>query len=277
MTIRDGDRFVVGIDLGASQDYTVISIATRAHSERGRVCLFGHIECLPQNMPFERQCDEISSLLRRPMIHGRIDSVAADFTGIGAPVWEMLQRRQLPNLKGVLITGGQPGSATQRGNIHHVPKIDLIDGFRTLGNTGRLFVHPGLKNAKKFEAELQDFRVEYTETGYMKMNAVSGSHDDIVMSVAIAAYTAEFANVSHNNWMEFMRRQAYGGISRSDSRAQSHGVVRLKRPASNTATTLYTMTGAKIDIGPDGTVELPEGEQVIAMLRDGWTHIEAAP
>jgi hypothetical protein len=276
MTIRDGDRFVVGIDLARAIDYTVITIATKAYSERGRVYFFGHIECLPQNMPFERQCDEISRLLRRPEIYGRIDSVGVDFGGIGAPVWEMLQRRQLPNMKGVQITGGRPGSGNHNGIVHHVPKHDLVDGFRMLGDTGRLFVHPDLKHAKRFESELQDFKVEYSETGYMKMNAVSGSHDDIVMSVAIGVYVAEFANASFNNWMDFVRGESYS-IRRSDSRAPSRGVVKLKRPSGNVATTLYTLTGEQIYIGPDGTVELPEGEQVIAMLRDGWTHIEAAP
>jgi hypothetical protein len=209
------------------------------------------------------------------MIHGRIDVVGVDFTGIGQPIWEMLQRRQLPNMKGVLITGGQPGSATQRGSIHHVPKIDLIDGFRTLGNTGRLFVHPGLKHAKRFEAELQDFKVEYTETGYMKMNAVSGSHDDIVNSVGIAAYTAEFANVSHNNWMEFLGRQAYGyGSPLSNSKAISSSFIKLQRPPSSGVSHLDTITGRRVAVAADGTVEL-SAEEAASYVRDGWTRVEA--
>jgi len=93
-----------------------------------------------------------------------------------------------------------------------------------------------------------------------------------VLALAIALWRAH-GNDSFNNWMEFMRQEQHGVIHAASKHQPQ--LVKLQRPNNNPATTLYTMTGEKIDIGPDGIVEVA-GEQATALLQAGWTRIEVA-
>jgi hypothetical protein len=199
--LRSGQKFHMGMDLAQANDRTVITIAKRLRRNGFNYYRGGHFEIMPKNMPFETQCDKLANLINR-LQHGGgiVESVTIDYTGIGRPIWEMLRRRKVPGLKGILITGGEAGSGTQKGDIYHVPKIDLITGLQSLVNLNRFIVHPDVPHAKEFENELRNYTVVYSETGRMLMNARSGSHDDIVISTALTAYVAEFTNASYSNW-----------------------------------------------------------------------------
>ena len=255
-TLRSGLRFDIGIDLAQANDRTVMTIAKKMYRNGYRYYRIGHIEIMPKNMPFESQCDTIANRINRLQDSGgTVDTVTIDYTGIGRPVWEMLRRRRIPGLKGVLITGGEAGSGTQKGDIYHVPKIDLITGLQSLVNLGRLIAHPEMQHAQDFENELRNYAVQYSETGRMLMNARSGSHDDIVISGALTPYVSEFTNASYSNWEGHFRDH---GVGLGDDESAELPCFKIEPMVPGSISNLYDIDGFPVAIAADGTALVDE-------------------
>jgi hypothetical protein len=259
--LRQGQHFDIGIDLAQARDRTVVTMAKKIWRKGIRYYRVGHFEIMPQNMPFEHQCNVISNMISRLQDSGGfVDTVTIDYTGIGRPVWEMLRRRKIPNLKGVLITGGEPGSGTQKGDIYHVPKIDLITGLQSLADPRlrRLIVHPDVPHAQDFENELRNYTVQYTETGRMMMNAKSGGHDDIVIATALTPYVSEYTNNSFSNWEGHFWNQ--GGGDDGDDSSPTFKIEII--PGNTIPTHFYDCDGFLVPVAADGTVIVNERTMV---------------
>jgi hypothetical protein len=255
-TLRQGQRFDIGIDLAQAHDRTVMTIAKRMWRDGFRYFRIGHFEIMPKNMPFESQCNVIANRINRLQDSGGVvDTVTIDYTGIGRPVWEMLRRRRIPGLKGILITGGEPGSGTQKGDIYHVPKIDLITGLQALVNLRRLIAHPEVPHAQEFENELRNYTVQYSETGRMLMNARSGGHDDIVISTALTPYVTEFTNESFSNWEGHFRDH---GVGLGDDESPELPLFKIEQIVPNSISNLYDIDGFPVVIAADGTALVNE-------------------
>jgi hypothetical protein len=150
----------------------------------GSVFRCGHLERLPLGTSYPGIVAHVARLLHR-LPAG--DELAIDYTGVGAPIFDMFAASGL-SATGVLITGGT--SETREGGVVGVPKLVLVSRLQALLHEGRLKIHRNLAEAATLVRELQDFRVEFTAAGSLTFNARSGKHDDLVLALAIAAWRA---------------------------------------------------------------------------------------
>lgn len=200
------DRFIVGVDLGQSNDPTAISVIHHTVTASGEVTLgypdpytvvvnevaqvrfdVRHLERIPLGTPYPEIADYLDNLLRRAPLYNQADLVL-DYTGVGRAVSDIFEERGL-NPKKVAITAGNDVQR-QGADRWHVPKSALISSVDAKLHTGELRFAANLKDAGALAEELKDFQRKVTEAGRSSFNAREGKHDDLILSIAIALWWA---------------------------------------------------------------------------------------
>jgi hypothetical protein len=117
--------------------------------------------------------------------------LVADRTGVGRAEVDAFRAAGFPcAVWGVTITAGH--EARQEGLDCWVPKKDLVGVVRTLLESGRLTITASLKLARTLADELRNFRVKITAAANETFGEWrTGQHDDLVLSVALAAWLGE--------------------------------------------------------------------------------------
>ncbi len=176
-------NFYVGLDLGQSNDYTAVSVLERVGDYQVR-----HLERV-RNVPYPQIVDKVSSMMHSPALEYRADLIV-DQTGVGAPVVDLFRQAGL-NPIGVLIHGGD--KASNEGGTWRVPKRDLVGSLQVLFQSGRLKISKKLPLASVLQSELLTFKVKIDPiTAHDSYSAWrEQDHDDLVLSVAMAAWWAE--------------------------------------------------------------------------------------
>ena len=146
----------------------------------------GYLERLPLGTKYPTVVGHVCSLMRRPRWAANIE-LAIDATGVGRPVCDIFERAGL-EFKAITITGGD--SENYDGNDHRVPKIKLVSLLQALLHEGTLKIQKDLVDAEALVRELQDFRVNFTDSGRMQFGAREGRHDDLVLALACACWLA---------------------------------------------------------------------------------------
>ncbi len=220
--------YTVGLDLGQAADYTAIAVIERRevgtgewedHGPRHRLIpvlnAFGyghgeqrleeigrithekttvnldirHLERLPLGTPYPDVVRRVVTLLALPDLAEA--ALVVDATGVGRPVVDMLHAAGL-SLTAVTITGGT--SVTQNGWCRGVPKRDLVSALQVHQQAGRLKVSSQAPEVAALVRELLNFKVKITDAGNDTYGAWrEGSHDDLVLATALAAWWAERA------------------------------------------------------------------------------------
>lgn len=113
-----------------------------------------------------------------------------DATGVGRPVVDEMRAKGLRPVP-VTITAGQ--SVTHGdGGYRRGPKPNLVSCLAMLLQTGRLKIARRVPLAAVLVEELKTFEVRHGAAGRDAYGAWrEGSHDDLVLAVAVAAWWAE--------------------------------------------------------------------------------------
>lgn len=192
-------KFYMGLDLGQMHDPSAICCLRRTrireyyghpHHPRRRlkseVFEVGFLERLPLGMRYPTIVSHVAGLLRRPIWANNV-SLSIDKTGVGAPVADLFSAAGI-HFSGVVITGGD--NENRDGNTYRVPKLKLISQLQALLHSGSLKIQKELTDAEALVRELQDFRVNFSDSGRMQFGAREGKHDDLVLALAIAVWDA---------------------------------------------------------------------------------------
>jgi hypothetical protein len=102
--------------------------------------------------------------MNHPRVAGNVE-LAIDATGVGRPVADMFVHAGI-RFTGVVITSGHE-ETNPGGSYRHVPKITLISHVQALLHEGKLKIRKDMPEAANLVRELQDFRVNYSATGFM--------------------------------------------------------------------------------------------------------------
>jgi hypothetical protein len=188
--------FYLGLDLGQRHDPTAIAIIERMelyrayqpsqfHSLRVR-----HLERVPLGMPYPQVVERIRELLLHPDLADNC-AVAADATGVGAPVVDMLRSARLGcDIAAVNITSGD--RQTRSGSTWNVPKQDLLAAVQLLMDRNELKLAGRMKELGPLIRELTDFRGVRQNSGRVRLGADgAGEHDDLVIALALACWRAQ--------------------------------------------------------------------------------------
>jgi hypothetical protein len=195
-------RYFVGLDLGQASDYTAIAVleqrseaAAPSMYERPRAAPPArydcrHLERVKLGTPYPAVVERVRTLLHAPALRGKADLVV-DATGVGKPVVDLLRQEKLRPVP-VTITGGD--TANRDGAGWRVPKRDLVGVLQVLLQTERLKFAAGLPDVPTLVQEMMAFRVKIDpQTAHDSYGSWrEGSHDDLVLAVAVAAWYAEW-------------------------------------------------------------------------------------
>jgi len=127
-------------------------------------------------------------------------TVVVDGGGVGAPVLDALVAAGLDPVC-VVLTGGFQVNQRQGGGFT-VPKGDVVAAVQLLLEGRRLQIPNDLPHAETLTRELENFRYEISASGQTRYGAGpvggedvlwrgDGSHDDLLLATALAAWHAE--------------------------------------------------------------------------------------
>lgn len=205
-------KFIIGLDLGQANDFTGLVILERMLDwqralvpiNRDRAIIEGsewiekestnepvyharHVERLKLGTPYPEVIEYVASLINRKEINGNYGLVI-DQTGVGRPVFELALKAGLEAI-GVTITGGD--SVTWQGKTARVAKRILVSTVSAVMQTGRLSLAEDMEGLDALQKELSDFRVKVTDSANDIYSAREGTHDDLVLSLALALWVGE--------------------------------------------------------------------------------------
>lgn len=176
-------RFFLGLDLGQSSDYTALSVLD--HNES--TYQVRHLERV-RGVPYPQVVIKTTEIMQSPALKDNV-ALVVDQTGVGAPVVDLFRQAGLKPI-GVLIHGGD--KASNEGNTWRVPKRDLVGSLQVLFQAERLKISKKLPLASALQNELLNFKVKIDPvTAHDSYSAWrEADHDDLVLSVAMAAWWA---------------------------------------------------------------------------------------
>ena len=177
-------KHTLGLDLGQQNDYTVLTVAEPVFATDGSLTIkVPHIYRFPLRMSYVF----VVAYLKKFIEHRELEDyvLVVDYTGVGRPVVDLLKDHGL-NTIGLTVTGGLK-SNWATGRSVTVPKIELISRLQVAIQYGTLQLAKGIDCMDTLIKEL----INFTLTKGVKMEASSGHHDDIVMSLAMAVWYIE--------------------------------------------------------------------------------------
>ena len=190
--------YFISADLGQTTDYTAITVLERIVKGDGilgyqrdgeRTFHLRHVERPPRGTEYPAIVDRLVELFKSPQLAAHEKAVVIDLTGVGRPVFDLMKRAGFYySLNAITITGGV--ETHHEGSIYSVPKRDLITNLQVMLQNGTLRIAKGIKDADALVDELINFQTTITAAGHDLYGGRSGVHDDIVLSIAMAAWLA---------------------------------------------------------------------------------------
>lgn len=199
--VRRESHFALGCDLGQSIDPSAIAIVERIIEARTPLEVgtdlrqragpprfeCRHLERLPLQTPYPAVIAHVAHRLSTPPLLGNCQLVL-DATGVGRPVTDMFVQAGLACVAISITGGGDNERLSEDGVNWRVSKQLLISRLQALFHAGELKIARSLPEAKALMAELQDFRVNFSDAGFASFGARVGKHDDLVLALALAVW-----------------------------------------------------------------------------------------
>ncbi len=190
----------IGLDLGQAQDFSALAIieCVRTVTDDGEKNEITALNCIHlQRWQLRTSYPAIVADVVK-MING-LDpllsqdgnpTLAIDATGVGAPVVDLFKREQIKaQLKPIQIVGG--ANVSEEFGMTRVPKRDLVSCVQVGLQNRTLKIAAQLELAEVLSRELSNFTVKITDSANDVYGAWrEGTHDDLVLAVALALWTA---------------------------------------------------------------------------------------
>jgi len=195
------DRFYVGWDIGQAVDPSALAVIEHivtagdwVANEKTQVWkqskterfLCRHLERIPLGTSYPLQIEYVKNPLSRDPLNKGATTLALDFTGVGRPCADMIERAGLRAEK-ILITGGTEVTR-HNGDEHHVPKAHLVAQLETRLHSGEFKIAPELEESAVLKEELRDFSRKVSETGRVTYSHRVGRHDDLILAICCALH-----------------------------------------------------------------------------------------
>jgi hypothetical protein len=200
------DHFIVGLDIGKSQDHTALAIvhhtvtptyaAPCSRQSAAQPPLIKtvermdlvHLQRLPLKMNYVAQGLAVKEILsREPLASGKTRLIA-DSSGVGEGVLDLMEAQGLRMIR-IKITAGAETSQTS-GNRYNVAKSVLMSKLEAAMHSRELQVAASLQEAENFKNELLNFERKVTAAGSNVWSGRGTESDDIVLAVSYCVWWA---------------------------------------------------------------------------------------
>jgi hypothetical protein len=180
--------YVLGLDFGQANDHSALALLEADDIRKPSYRLRG-LHRFPLGTPYSELPAALADRIAEPPLARRI-GLALDATGVGTPIVELF-REQFPRLPiyAITITGGNQVTGTP--SNPHVPKHHLINTCSVILERQRLEIAQHMRHTNDLRDELQAYQHETTEHGNEIYAPAHGEHDDLVIALSLALWTAE--------------------------------------------------------------------------------------
>jgi hypothetical protein len=184
-------RYILGLDLGQRADYSALCLLETYGEQHEAVSHCRYLKRWKLNTSYPAIAEDTRQFCQREPLINNEPGLCIDSTGVGIGVLDIFRQLQ-PAINARIIPVQIHGGfeVVQNGRGFNVPKRELVSSVQAALQTKRLIVSKKLSEANVLVTELQNFRAEISETGRDTFEARSGSHDDLVLSVAMAVWYA---------------------------------------------------------------------------------------
>ncbi len=188
----------IGLDLGQSADFTALAIIecvrtiTDGTDEITNLNVI-HLQRWQLRTSYPAIVADVVKMINGLKEYQSPDYkpvLAIDATGVGAPVIDLFKRENInAELRPIQIIGG--ANISEEFGITRVPKRDLVSVVQVGLQNKTLKIASQLPEAEILSKELQTFQVKITDAANDVYGAWrEGTHDDLVLAVALALWTA---------------------------------------------------------------------------------------
>jgi hypothetical protein len=188
----------IGLDLGQSADFTALAIIecvrtiTDGTDEITKLNVI-HLQRWQLRTSYPAIVADVVKMINGLKEYQSPDYkpvLAIDATGVGAPVVDLFKRENInAELRPIQIIGG--ANISEEFGITRVPKRDLVSVVQVGLQNKTLKIASQLPEAEILSKELQTFQVKITDAANDVYGAWrEGTHDDLVLAVALALWTA---------------------------------------------------------------------------------------
>jgi hypothetical protein len=188
----------IGLDLGQSADFTALAIIecvrtiTDGTDEITKLNVI-HLQRWQLRTSYPAIVADVVKMINGLKEYQSPDYkpvLAIDATGVGAPVVDLFKRERInAEFKPIQIIGG--ANISEEFGITRVPKRDLVSVVQVGLQNKTLKIASQLPEAEILSKELQTFQVKITDAANDVYGAWrEGTHDDLVLAVALALWTA---------------------------------------------------------------------------------------
>lgn len=183
-------EFIIGVDLGYSQDYTALAIGERVGLKKAEYRV-RHLMRFELLTPYQEVARQVHRIVHDERMRHFDKHLIVDATGVGRPVIEMFEDEGLEPIAITITSGFELTRVKDRAEFR-VPKEHLVSSMQMVVQGGRLKVAPKLKLAKTFIDEAKNFKVKITEDKTATYEAWRArDHDDLVLAVAMLLWYGE--------------------------------------------------------------------------------------
>lgn len=201
-------KFVLGCDLGLTQDHTALALIENLRRPSGRsreewtgtayveeremwnTYRLHHAERIPLKTSYIDVIKRVGTILHSPDFGDEKPLLVVDATGVGRPVVQLMQQARLAPVP-VVITGGIKESVEDDG-VWHVPKRLLVSSLAVLYQDDRIKASRQIPFAEELRHELESFRVTLSQKGKDSYEAWrEQDHDDLILALGLAAWWGE--------------------------------------------------------------------------------------
>lgn len=197
-------KWIVGLDLGQRQDHSAIAVLDLSWIPAGQcevtyawkfhpLLVLRGLERVPLGTSYEDIHNIVAGKLRELEVRFRIETrrevpakeLILDAGGPGPPMVDRLRRtlRDGTRITPVLITGGK-GENTLSGGYTGIPRRTLLTRLLQMISAQTLRCPAGLSNWEEFMGEFLEL------SGGTTQPETGKTHDDLVLSTALAAWAA---------------------------------------------------------------------------------------
>ncbi len=181
---------IVGLDLGQVSDPSALAFINRtiADGKAGPMFECSYLHRWKTGIPYPKIVEDVVKVFETPAFAGKEKPILAiDATGVGRPVADMFRDTKIEaKFVPVVITGGH-GIAVE-GGTYHVPKRLLVSNMQVALQNKRFKFAGELPEAATLISEMQNFQLTITEAMNDTYAGRSGTHDDLLLSVAIGVW-----------------------------------------------------------------------------------------